>query len=114
MRLPVIPIAVVVVLLGGAYALVTSEGPPTLVMGAPNLTVLADIDGVETEVAIAPNRMSYAVIASGDLWLAAADGAVERLTNSPGGGIVSRLDSRRLRNNVHTWPRHVRDRPGNA
>ncbi len=83
MRLPVIPIAVVVVLLGGAYALVTSEGPPTLVLGAPILTVLADIDGVETEVAIAPNRMSYAVIASGDLWLAAADGAVERLTNSP-------------------------------
>lgn len=83
MRLPVIPIAVVIVLLGGAYALLTSEGPPTLVLDAPNLTVLVDVDGVETEVAIAPDRMSYAVIASGDLWLAEAGGAAERLTDSP-------------------------------
>jgi Tol biopolymer transport system component len=83
MRLPIIPIAVIVVVLGGFAALITSPGPVVLVLDAPTLTPLFELDGLETEVAIAPDGIQYAAIASGDLWLINIDSPQPiRLTES--------------------------------
>ena len=69
MRLPIIPLAVMAVLIGGgAIFVLTFTGPLVRSLDAPQLAALVDVDGVETEVAIAPGGVRYALIASGDLW----------------------------------------------
>lgn len=68
MRLPVIPIVALVVLGGAATAYLTLSRPPGQELGVPVVAELLDVDGVETEVAIAPDGRRYALIASGDLW----------------------------------------------
>ena len=83
MRLPIIPIAVVVVLIGGAAALLTSSRPTTLVLDAPEVSSLFDVEGIETEVAIDPGGVRYAVIASGSLWLVDTESGLQtRMTSS--------------------------------
>ncbi len=68
MRVPVIPIAVVTILVGVVAGLVTLIPPAERFLLAPTVTALIDIDGVETDVAIAPDGIHYAVISSGNLW----------------------------------------------
>lgn len=84
MRLPIIPILVAVILLGGVVYLFNSSADRARVMDAPRLTRLADIDGVESEVANAPDGKHYAVIADGALWLLdLTDGSRRKITDSP-------------------------------
>lgn len=84
MRLPVIPLVVAATVLSAAVYLFTSLAPPRRVLDAPRLSRLADLEGVETEVAISPDGNRFAVIVSGDLWvLNLPDGARQRLTQTP-------------------------------
>ncbi len=83
MRLPIIPLAIAAVIMGGVALLLTSSGPRNLVMDAPRIQVRADVDGVETEVAVSPDGERYAVVASGDVWLVEADGRAAALTATP-------------------------------
>jgi Tol biopolymer transport system component len=69
MRLPVVPFIVAATLLAAAWYFFTRTRPDHKTIDVPRLTRLADIDGIETEVAIAPDGNQYAVIVSGDLWL---------------------------------------------
>jgi Tol biopolymer transport system component len=73
MRLPIIPITVVAVLMGVVASLITLVPPAERFLGAPIVSALMDIDGVETDVAVAPDGIRYAVISSGDLWFANTD-----------------------------------------
>src|SRR5438132_14148977 len=84
MRLPVIPFIIAATLLAGAWYFFTRTRPDHKTIDVPRLTRLADIDGIETEVAIAPDGNQYAVIASGDLWLLnMATGAPRQITRTP-------------------------------
>ena len=69
MRLPIVPFIVAATLLTAAVYLFNSTKSGHRILDVPRLTRLADIDGTETEVAIAPDGNRYAVIADGDLWL---------------------------------------------
>ena len=69
MRLPIIPFVVAATLLAGAWYLFTATRPSHKTIDVPKLTRLADIDGIETEVAVAPDGNRFAVVVSGDLWL---------------------------------------------
>lgn len=69
MRFPIIPFVVAAALLMAVVYLFTATKTERRNLDVPKLTRLADIDGVETEVAIAPDGNRYAVIASGDLWI---------------------------------------------
>src|SRR4051794_25775152 len=69
MRLPVVPFIVAVTLLAAAWYFFTATRPNRKIIDVPRLTRLADIEGIETEVAVAPNGVQYAVIVSGDLWM---------------------------------------------
>src|SRR5438128_2359043 len=69
MRLPIVPFVITVTLLAGVWYLFTATRPNRKTLDVPRLTRLADIDGIETEVAVAPDGNRYAVVASGDLWL---------------------------------------------
>ena len=69
MRLPVVPFIVAVTLLAAAWYFFTATRPNRKILDVPRLTRLADIEGIETEVAVAPDGVQYAVIVSGDLWL---------------------------------------------
>ncbi len=83
MRLPVIPLAVAAILIGGMlFVLNRTGGPPDLVLDAPDVAALIDVDGIETEIAIAPSGKLHAIIASGDLWIADETGA-RRITTTP-------------------------------
>ena len=68
MRIPVIPVVVLLVLAGGAVAFFTLSGSTGRSLGVPVTAPLVDVEGVETEVAIAPDGLRYALVASGDLW----------------------------------------------
>src|SRR5437773_3989226 len=69
MRLPIVPFIVAATLLMAAVYLFNSSKSGRRILDVPRLTRLADVDGTETEVAIAPDGNRYAVIADGDLWL---------------------------------------------
>ena len=73
MRVPVIPIAVVTVLMAVVAGLITLVPPAERFLAAPVVSALIDIDGVETDVAIAPDGIRYAVISSGNLWFTNSD-----------------------------------------
>jgi len=84
MRLPIVPIIVAATILTAAVYLFNASKSTHRILDVPRLTRLADIDGTETEVAIAPDGHRYAVIADGDLWLLdMAGGSRERLTRTP-------------------------------
>src|SRR5439155_12251546 len=69
MKLPIIPLVVAVTLLSAVLYLFTATRPDHRTLDVPRLTRLADIDGIETEAAIAPDGIRLAVIVSGDLWI---------------------------------------------
>lgn len=68
MRIPVIPMAVVAILASVVLGLITLLPPAERFLDAPIVRALLDIDGVETDVAVAPDGVRYAVISSGNLW----------------------------------------------
>ncbi len=69
MRLPVVPFIVAATLLAAAWYFFSATHSDRRTIDVPRLTRLADIDGTETEVAIAPDGLQYAVVVSGDIWL---------------------------------------------
>jgi len=82
MRIPVVPLLIALVLLGAVvYFVTTASAPPRSHFGAPLITRVGDIDGVETEVAIAPDGKQYATIVSGNVWLLnVGDGSKKQVT----------------------------------
>ncbi len=84
MRLPIIPFIIAATLLMAAWYFFTSARPNRKTLDVPRLTRLADIDGIETEIAVAPEGSIYAVVASGDIWVLNA-GTSQRyqLTRTP-------------------------------
>ena len=84
MRLPIIPFVITVTLLAGAWYLFTATRPNRKTLDVPRLTRLADIDGIETEVAVAPDGNRYAVVVSGDVWfLNISTGNRRQITKTP-------------------------------
>lgn len=84
MRVPVIPVAVLILVSAGGVGLFLMSGPADRTLGPPLTTPLVDVDGIETEVAIAPDGIRFALIASGDLWYVDLAGDVQRrLTETP-------------------------------
>ena len=84
MRLPIIPFIIATTLLAAAWYLFTSTRPNRKSLDVPRLTRLADIDGIETEVAVEPDGRRYAVVASGDIWvLNVATSQRYQLTQTP-------------------------------
>ena len=76
MKLPIIPILVAAILLTLLVYFFNSTGPTKLTLDVPKLNRLADVDGIETDVAVSPDGAKYVVASSGDLWfLEGADGA---------------------------------------
>jgi Tol biopolymer transport system component len=69
MKLPIVPFIVAVTLLTVVVYLFNSTSSGRRTLEVPKLTRLADLDGIETEVAIAPDGNRYGVISSGELWL---------------------------------------------
>ena len=69
MKIPVIPLAVAATLVGGVVYLYNSANSERTVMGEPRLEKLVDLEGTETEVAVAPDGTRLVAVASGDLWL---------------------------------------------
>ena len=83
MRLPVIPLTVAAVLIGGAlFVLNRTGGPAPLVLDAPEVGALIDVEGIETEIAMAPSGTLHAVIAAGDLWIG-DETTLRRITSTP-------------------------------
>jgi Tol biopolymer transport system component len=68
MRLPIIPLVVAAALLSAVWYLFNATRSGERTIDVPRLTRIADIDGIETEVAITPDGNRLAVIASGNLW----------------------------------------------
>jgi Tol biopolymer transport system component len=84
MRLPIIPLIVAATLLIAAVSFFNSARVDRYSLDVPRLTRLADVEGTESEVAIAPDGNRYAVIADGDLWLLDfATGSRQRITETP-------------------------------
>src|SRR6185295_18663347 len=84
MRLPIIPFVVAAVLLGGAWYLFNASRSGLRTPDVPRLARLADVEGIETEVAVTPDGTRCAVIASGDLWfLNLSNGDRKQLTRTP-------------------------------
>ena len=84
MRLPIIPVVVAVTLLTAVWYLFNSTRGGKRVLDVPQMSRLADLDGVETEVSISGDGHRFAVIASGDLWLLnTVTGERKQLTRTP-------------------------------
>jgi len=83
MRLPVIPFLIAATLLGVVWYLFYASGSRRRILDVPRLSRLADIQGVETELAIAPDGINLAVVAEGDLWVFdSANGNQKQITHS--------------------------------
>src|SRR5687767_7821412 len=84
MRLPIIPIIVAALLLGAVFYLFNSLAETKKrILDVPLLTRIADIDGIETEVALSPDGTRCAVVVDGDLWmLNISDGTSTRITQT--------------------------------
>jgi Tol biopolymer transport system component len=84
MRLPIIPFVIAVTLLTAVWYLFNSSRPSRRILDVPKLSRLADLDGIETEVAVSLDGQRFAVIVSGDLWLLNLNsGARKQLTRTP-------------------------------
>src|SRR5205809_7856701 len=84
MRPPIVPLVIATTLLTAVWFLFTSTRPHHKVPDVPRLTRLADIDGIETEVAVAPDGNRYAVVVSGDVWfLNISTGNRRQITKTP-------------------------------
>ena len=83
MHIPVIPIVVAAVLLAALLYVLTFTGPTILTLDAPLLSPIVDVDGIETDVAIAPDGVRYVVVVDGNLWFAdTSDGSQRQLTDA--------------------------------
>jgi Tol biopolymer transport system component len=83
MRLPIIPLVVAIILLSTLVYVFHASRSDQNILDVPALSQLADIEGTETEVAIAPDGQRYAVIVSGDLWLLdITSGAKQQITQT--------------------------------
>jgi Tol biopolymer transport system component len=83
MKVPIVPIVVAAAVLAAAVYLFTVLGSPKLVLGVPQVTRLADLDGVETDVAVAPDGVQCAVVVDGNLWLLNLnDGSRKQITSA--------------------------------
>src|SRR5437867_1310627 len=83
MKIPVVPLVIAAALIGAAVYLFNASSPGKQVLGTPRLTRLTDIEGIETEAAIAPDGVRCAVIVAGDLWLLDMnDGSRQQITNT--------------------------------
>src|SRR5215471_17337269 len=82
MRVPVVPLLIAVALLGAVvYFVSTASAPPRTHFGAPLITRIGDFEGIETEVAVAPDGKQYATIVSGNVWLLnIGDGSKKQVT----------------------------------
>jgi Tol biopolymer transport system component len=69
MRLPIIPFVIAATLLTTVWYFFNATRSEHRTLDVPRLTRLADIDGIETEVAATSAGDRLAVIASGDLWV---------------------------------------------
>ena len=69
MKLPIIPILVAAILLAAVIYFLNSTGSAIFVLDAPRLDRVADIEGIETEVAVTNDGIRYAVVSSGEIWL---------------------------------------------
>src|SRR5262245_12928354 len=84
MRLPIIPFVIAATLLTAVWYFFNATRSDHRTLDVPRLTRLADIDGIETEVAAAGAGDRLAVIASCDLWvLNLAAGSRKRITQTP-------------------------------
>src|SRR5215471_15851669 len=84
MRLPIVPFVIAATLLAAVWYFLTAPRPDRKTIDVPKLTRLADIEGIETETAVAPDGNRYAVIVSGDLWLLdILTGGRRQITHSP-------------------------------
>src|SRR5262245_61552111 len=84
MRLPIVPFIVAATILMAAVYLFNSSKSSHRLLDVPRLSRLADVDGIETEVAIAPDGNRYAVIVDGDLWLLdMSAGSRQQITRTP-------------------------------
>jgi Tol biopolymer transport system component len=84
MRLPVVPFVIATTLLAAVWYLFTATRPNHKTLDVPRLTRLADIDGIETEVAISPDGNRYSVVVSGDIWvLNVSTGVRHQITRTP-------------------------------
>jgi Tol biopolymer transport system component len=83
MRIPVVPLAVAGTLIAVVLYLFNSASSGRLTLGEPRLEKLADLEGIETEIAITPDGSRLVAVTSGDLWLFnIADGSRKRLTQT--------------------------------
>ena len=83
MKIPWVPLGVAATLVTIVVLLFNSMGSGRKAFGQPTLEKLADLDGTETEVSIAPDGTRLVAVASGDLWLFnIADGSRRRLTET--------------------------------
>jgi Tol biopolymer transport system component len=83
MKIPVVPLAVAATLIAVVLYLFNSASSVRLTFGEPRLEKLTDLEGTETEVAVAPDGSRLVAIASGDLWLFnITDGSRKRLTQT--------------------------------
>src|SRR5687767_6870775 len=83
MKIPWVPVVVAATLLAVVVFLFNSMDSGPKVFGQPRMERLADLDGVETEISIAPDGSRLVAVASGDLWLFDIDGgSPQRLTQT--------------------------------
>src|SRR5262245_33804637 len=83
MRLPIIRIVLAAILVAAGWYLLNATRSNHGTLDVPRLSRMADIDGIETEVAITSDGNRVAVIASGDLWvLNPANGERRQITHT--------------------------------
>ena len=83
MKIPWVPLVVAATLVAIVVFLFNSMDSGLKVFGQPRLESLADLDGNETEVSMAPDGARLVAVASGDLWLfEIPSGSRQQLTQS--------------------------------
>jgi len=83
MKIPVIPLAVAAILVVVVLVLFNSMSSGKKVFGPARLERLVDFEGIETEVAIAPDANRLAAVSSGDLWISnVRDGSRQKLAET--------------------------------
>jgi Tol biopolymer transport system component len=84
MRLPIVPFIIAAMILTVAVYLFNSSGGDRKVLAAPRISQIADIQGIETEVAVARDGSHLGVIVDGDVWMySLSDGKSQRVTQTP-------------------------------